>query len=218
LTVANLLNDLVTLLRVAGGDLVADPKAEVEILTFTERGPVLAVRPYCNTAHYWYDDMVREGGLPINEKAIRRGLATAPWPGRLELLPAAHESEPDLLLDGAHNPDGCEMLAAYLRRHQSTRPRRVLLFAAMRDKPSDEMLRILKPVIHEVVVTGLPVARGSAPSDLERQAKDTGFAVTTDPDTGTSLALARRRAGAGSLVVASGSLYLVGEIRKQLGL
>jgi small conductance mechanosensitive channel len=30
-----------------------DPKPDVEILTFNERGPVLAVRPYCNTAHYW---------------------------------------------------------------------------------------------------------------------------------------------------------------------
>ena len=160
----------------------------------------------------------RDGGLPIKDEAIRRGLATAPWPGRLELVPAAHDGDPVLLLDGAHNPDGCAMLAAYLRRHQATRPRRVLLFAAMRDKPADEMLRILKPVVDEVVVTGLPVARGRPPADLERQAKDAGFAVTSEPDTSSALALARSRAGARGLVIASGSLYLVGEIRKRLGL
>jgi dihydrofolate synthase/folylpolyglutamate synthase len=160
----------------------------------------------------------RDGGLPIGVEAIRRGLATALWPGRLELLPAAHDGGPDLLLDGAHNPDGCAMLAAYLRRHQATRPRRVLLFAAMRDKPADEMLRILKPVADEVVVTGLPVARGRPPADLERQANNAGFTVTTEPDTGAALALARRRAGATGLVIASGSLYLVGEIRKRLRL
>ncbi len=34
-------------------NLVAEPKPDVEILTFNERGPVLAVRPYCKTAHYW---------------------------------------------------------------------------------------------------------------------------------------------------------------------
>ena len=160
----------------------------------------------------------RDGGLPIKDDAIRRGLAMAPWPGRLELLPATHEGEPDLLLDGAHNPDGCAMLAAYLRRHQSTRPRRLLLFAAMRDKPADEMLKILKPVADEAIVTGLPVARGRAPSDLERQAKDAGFDVTAEPDTSTALALACRRAGARGLVIASGSLYLIGGIRKQLGM
>ena len=34
-------------------NVVAEPTPDVEILTFNERGPVLAVRPYCNTAHYW---------------------------------------------------------------------------------------------------------------------------------------------------------------------
>lgn len=34
-------------------NVTVDPKPDVEILTFNERGPVLAVRPYCNTAHYW---------------------------------------------------------------------------------------------------------------------------------------------------------------------
>jgi small conductance mechanosensitive channel len=34
-------------------NVVADPAPDVEILTFNERGPVLAVRPYCNTAYYW---------------------------------------------------------------------------------------------------------------------------------------------------------------------
>ena len=34
-------------------NVVAEPSPDVEILTFNERGPVLAVRPYCNTAHYW---------------------------------------------------------------------------------------------------------------------------------------------------------------------
>lgn len=160
----------------------------------------------------------RDGGLAIDEEAIRRGLASAPWPGRLELLPSATDAEPDLLLDGAHNPDGCAMLAAYLRRHQATRPRRVLLFAAMRDKPADEMLRILKPVADEAVVTGLPVARGRPAADLEHQAKDAGFQVTCERDAGAALALARRRAGARGLIIASGSLYLVGEIRRTLRL
>jgi small conductance mechanosensitive channel len=34
-------------------NVVTEPAPDVEILTFNERGPVLAVRPYCNTAHYW---------------------------------------------------------------------------------------------------------------------------------------------------------------------
>ena len=34
-------------------NVVAEPRPDVEILTFTERGPVLAVRPYVHTDHYW---------------------------------------------------------------------------------------------------------------------------------------------------------------------
>jgi len=34
-------------------NVVAEPKPDVEILTFNERGPVLAVRPYVHTDHYW---------------------------------------------------------------------------------------------------------------------------------------------------------------------
>lgn len=34
-------------------NVLATPAPDAEILTFNERGPVLAVRPYCNNAHYW---------------------------------------------------------------------------------------------------------------------------------------------------------------------
>ena len=34
-------------------NVVASPAPDVFILTFTERGPVLCVRPYCHTDHYW---------------------------------------------------------------------------------------------------------------------------------------------------------------------
>jgi len=34
-------------------NVLADPKPDVEILSFNDRGPVLAVRPYCHNAHYW---------------------------------------------------------------------------------------------------------------------------------------------------------------------
>jgi len=157
-------------------------------------------------------------GFPaIDDNTIVRGLPRAAWPGRLELLPgAAGDGGPNLLLDGAHNPAGCAILAAYLLRHQAARKRRVLLFAAMRDKPAAEMLAILRPAVESVVVTGLPVLRGTPPADLARLAAAAGFAVEVEADPAAALGRARTRAGPGGLVVASGSLYLVGEIRRRL--
>jgi len=157
----------------------------------------------------------RRGFPAIDDGAIGRGLPRTFWPGRLELQPAG-AGGPDLLLDGAHNPAGCAILAAYLLRHQAARPRRVLLFAAMRDKPAAEMLAILRPAAGAMVVTGLPVPRGTAPAALARLAAAAGFAVEVEADPAAALARARTLAGPGGLVVASGSLYLVGEIRRRL--
>lgn len=58
-------------------NVIKDPAPEVEILTFNLAGPVLAVRPYCNNAHYWqvYFDTNKaicetfgEAGYPVPEQ------------------------------------------------------------------------------------------------------------------------------------------------------
>ncbi len=59
-------------------NVVAEPKPDVEIITFTERGPVLAVRPYVHSDHYWqvYFD---------TNKTIRETFGAAGYPA-----PEAH--------------------------------------------------------------------------------------------------------------------------------
>jgi small conductance mechanosensitive channel len=59
-------------------NVLADPKPDVRILGFNERGPLLAVRPYCNNAHYW------QVYFDTNE-AIRTAFAGAAYP-----VPEAH--------------------------------------------------------------------------------------------------------------------------------
>lgn len=59
-------------------NVIADPAPDVKILAFNERGPLLAVRPYCNNAHYW------QVYFDTNE-AIRNTFAGAAYP-----VPEAH--------------------------------------------------------------------------------------------------------------------------------
>ena len=58
-------------------NVVAEPAPDVEVLTFNLAGPVLAVRPYCNNAHYWqvyFDtnrlirDTFAHAGFPVPEQ------------------------------------------------------------------------------------------------------------------------------------------------------
>ena len=148
---------------------------------------------------------------PIGREQIGRGIARAFWPGRIELL----RGRPDLLLDGAHNTASSATLASYLREHQSGR-RISLVFAAMKDKPVEGMLDILCPLANQVVVTALPVARGASPSDLERMAQLRHPRVHCATSVRRALDLGREAAGPEGLCIASGSLYLVGEVKKIL--
>jgi len=162
-------------------------------------------------------EILADGRLPVlgpalDAEAITRGLARAAWPGRIEIVPG----RPDLLLDGAHNPAGCDTLAAYLKEHRAGR-RIALLFAAMKDKPAGDMLGILGPLASEIVVTALPVARGESPDRLRSLAAERGLRAMPEPLLDRALTTARAAAGDDGLVVASGSLYLVGEIKKLLG-
>ena len=147
----------------------------------------------------------------IDRRSIAGGLRRAVWPGRLELI----SGRPDLLLDGAHNPAGCAALAAYVRDHQRHRST-VLLFASMKDKPAGSMLDLLCPLARKVIVTRVPVPRGETPETLGRLALDRHPDVARADSVGEALGLARDAAGPDGLVVISGSLYLVGEVKKVL--
>lgn len=147
----------------------------------------------------------------IEPATVAAGLASARWPGRLELIPG----RPDLLLDGAHNPAGCATLAAYLRRHQAGR-RVTLLFGAMHDKPAGEMLRILAPLAASIVVTSIPTARGTPAEELLELASGSHSGVRAEADPLEALDFLRRAPETEALGVITGSLYLVGEVRRAL--
>jgi len=157
------------------------------------------------------EHLAAAGVRGIDPRTIAAGLRGAVWPGRLELIPG----DPDLLLDGAHNPAGCATLAAYLEEYQSGRST-TLVFAAMKDKPVAEMLDILCPLARTVVLTGLPVPRGEAPGTLWRLAAERHSETMRAPSVEGALRLALDGAPPGALVVVSGSLYLVGEVKRIL--
>jgi dihydrofolate synthase / folylpolyglutamate synthase len=149
-------------------------------------------------------DALRESGFGINASAVTRGCAAVRWPGRMEWI----DSEPSLLIDGAHNPAGMAAMVASARELIGGR-RCVAVFAAMRNKDVHSMAAGLAQLTSEIVVTAPAVERATPPADLAR---------LFDPpaeiagDVGTALDRARQRAGRDGVVVVCGSLYLAGEV------
>lgn len=155
-------------------------------------------------------DCLGEIGLPLGEAAIRSGLANVRWPGRLQTL----SSEPELLLDAAHNPAAVEAVARELSMRLAHRIG-VLLFGAMRDHDYPGMLQTLDRVGFEsAVFTRSSSARAADPTTF--QAGWSGASQVIVP-LARALARARELAGAGGLVVSLGSIYLIGEVMSEMG-
>lgn len=145
------------------------------------------------------------------ETAIPDGLQHVQWEGRLEII----ERNPAVLLDGAHNPSGAEVLAAYLREFRQQHPggRVVLVVAMMRDKDHASFIAPFEPLVSEVVVTQAALARSASTLELRRVFAGWRQPVHAVPVPAEALAEAKRRAGPDDLVCVTGSLMLVGEIK-----
>jgi len=153
--------------------------------------------------------VLRSKGWRIDDEAIRSGIAETRWPGRLERVADA----PDTYLDGAHNPDGCEILAEFVRG--LPHPRKALVFTAMRDKPLNAMSSRLFPEFGAVWATSLPMDRSCTPEEILAGSGRRNLMLDGDPL--SAMEKARTWAGEGGLVIAAGSLYLVGYLEAVLG-
>ena len=92
-------------------------------------------------------------GFKVTPKQIEQGIRETHWPGRFQVLPpsaATHQRE--MVLDVAHNPAGAWALRSALSENFAGREL-TFVFAAMRDKPLQEIAEILFPLAEQVVVT-----------------------------------------------------------------
>jgi dihydrofolate synthase / folylpolyglutamate synthase len=147
-------------------------------------------------------------GLRISDAAITDGISAARWPGRIERL----SSQPDIYLDGAHNPSAARELATFLQ--DNFRGKRIrLLFGAMRDKAVDEIAGILFPMASEVIFTEPRNPRAISAAQLSEIAGHHAAKsiVIADAEKALDYALAQSRAN--DAIFITGSLYLVGQLR-----
>jgi dihydrofolate synthase/folylpolyglutamate synthase len=150
----------------------------------------------------------------ITKSAIETGISHTSWPGRLEFLPR------DFLLDVAHNPAGAWTLRAALGTLPESQPR-TLLFSCLRDKDLREMAQILFPLFDStagrpndhIVLTPLDSPRAASVEELLATAQTLDVPAQSARSTFEALTLARRLTPSGGLIVATGSIYLVGAIR-----
>lgn len=154
----------------------------------------------------------RSIGIDPEEARMRQALKETIWPARFQIV--GHD--PDMIIDGAHNPHGARALAATLAERTGGRPVH-LVFGAMGDKDFATMAQVFARALADVVVVRPESARAADPAAVARVFKECGVPAEVEPDAMAAISRAALRAKkTGDPVLVSGSLYLAGEVLARL--
>ncbi len=156
--------------------------------------------------------LLSQRGFRATDECIARGIATARWPGRLERL----SESPAVYLDGTHNPAGARELLNFWEENFKHH-RILLIYGAMRDKAVDEIAGLLFPRADAVILTQPRQPRSVSASILAEMTNHFAKSWLTVPDPLDALDRALQMARPEDAIFATGSLYLVGELRAYWG-
>ncbi len=158
-------------------------------------------------------EILIRNGLDLPEAAIREGLASVRWPGRLEVI----RQSPMVVLDGAHNLMAARNLGDYLSRDLAGREI-TLVAGILDDKPYVSMLRSLLPPCRRAIFVRARIDRALPPETLAEAARAEGLVedIAVIPDVGPAVDRAIAMSAPDGVVCVAGSLYVVGEARQWL--
>jgi dihydrofolate synthase/folylpolyglutamate synthase len=160
-------------------------------------------------------ELNQQGFSGITAESIELGVRETRWPGRFQVI-AARPGWPEMVLDVAHNPAGAWALRSALSEQYGDRPL-ILVFGAMRDKAISEMTEILFPLAEQVIATRPENPRAASPEEIQLAAARTGAEVEAVGNVKLAVERARALAGAATVIVITGSIYLVGEAMSSIG-
>jgi dihydrofolate synthase/folylpolyglutamate synthase len=161
------------------------------------------------------EELAKQGLSGITPESIERGIRETRWPGRFQVVPP-QDGWPEIVLDVAHNPAGAWALRSALSERYDNRPL-IFVFGAMRDKAISEIAEILFPLAERVIATRPENPRSAAPEEIQQAGSRTGAEIETAAEASAALQRARDAAGPESVLVVTGSIYLVGEAMSLLG-
>ncbi|MGB9072954.1 MAG: folylpolyglutamate synthase/dihydrofolate synthase family protein [Terriglobales bacterium] len=161
------------------------------------------------------EELHNQGLNKITPASIERGIRATHWPGRFQVLPAKGR-EPEYVFDVAHNPAGAWALRSTMSAVYGDRPI-TMVFGVMRDKAVSEIAEILFPIAEHVIATQADNPRSATPDEIRQAASRVATDIQAADNVASALEKARRGAGPGGLAVITGSIYIVGEAMRVLG-
>lgn len=149
-----------------------------------------------------------KGLISVSEDAIRKGLKDTRWSGRLEVL----RRNPIFLVDGAHNIQGIQALKKTIKDIFNY-DKLILGVAILADKDVDHMLEELVPIADKIVVTEANIFRALKAEELAAKIEKYNSNITIESNIEKAVQRTFELANENDLIVFSGSLYLIGDVR-----
>lgn len=153
-------------------------------------------------------ELNRIAHLGLRVDKIAGALKSVHWMGRFEIM----NREPLVIIDGAHNVDGIKQLKTSLNFYYPNKPY-VLILGILADKDSHTMADIIARDATSVICVTPNSERASLARDLYEYIHTFNDHVTWSEDYGQALKEALKQCDEDGFVIASGSLYMVGDMR-----
>ncbi len=152
-------------------------------------------------------------GRPTDPELLQLGLESVTNPGRFEVV----GRQPLVILDGAHNAAGAHAAATTLDDFDVAGSR-FLVVGMNQGRDPVEMLEVLaEGEVALVVACAADFARAMPAAEVAAAAEEVGVDVVIAKDVGDALQRVGEAAGSDDLILVTGSLYVVGEARRLLG-
>lgn len=155
-------------------------------------------------------------GWPIEDETGAQWQGLGGMPGRFETVRQA----PRVILDGANNPDGAQVLARELEQLKAQNPsaRLHLIFGASSDKDARAMLQVLAPLADRLTLAQANHPRANSTAELASVAREFSTQAEEEADVNLALERAIGQARALDIVCVCGSFFLLGDVdRARIG-
>ena len=153
-------------------------------------------------------ELHRRGHVHLNKEFIYEGLKSAVWPGRLEII----HKDPVLMIDGAHNTHGAGSLKEAIKGLLNGK-RIIGVIGMLEDKDVDGVLKEIAPYIDYAIATEPNSPRKLSYLDMHDKLKKYVREVEPIESITQSIHAALSIAEKQDVIIAFGSLYMIGEIR-----
>jgi dihydrofolate synthase/folylpolyglutamate synthase len=157
----------------------------------------------------------------ITAKNIADGIRNTRWPGRLEYFEQDHiqTNTAPILLDVAHNPAGVWALRSVLAHLPDAQPK-TLIFSCLRDKALTEMAQILFPLFgnpgDQILVPPIANPRAASVHEILAVANALDIHALAVENVANAVKNARLTTPKDGIIIATGSIYLIGAVRAEL--